>query len=117
VWPVSKLKKHFEPTLTLLTAEKAIRFCVLMSATRERRKSDCQTCQLPMTLWTPRPQSSKREYQTQTSNEFQLTVCTPVSQRRKRQRSTSFSAWPLVLGPPKTSPAFASLKVMSLVSL
>src|SRR5207302_8731683 len=113
----SKLKNCLEPTLVLFTAEKAIRFCALMSATRERRNSDCQTCQLPMTLCTPRPQSSKRPYHTQMSMEFQLTVCTPVSQRRNRQRSTSFSACPLVAGPPKTRPALASRKMRSLVSL
>src|SRR5206468_11784549 len=47
----------------------------LRSARRERRKSDSQTCQLPMTLWRPRPQSTKRPYQTQMSIEFQFTVC------------------------------------------
>ena len=72
--PVEKSKKHREPTLMLLTAEKAMRLMLLRSAMPERRKSDSQTCQLPMTLWTPRPQSSNRPYHTQMSIEFQFTV-------------------------------------------
>ena len=116
-WPLSKSRKHFDPTLMLSTTENAIRFTVLRSATFERRKSDCHTCQLPMTLCTPRPQSSKPQYHTQTSIEFQLTVCKPVWQRRNWQRSTSFSAWPSVCGSPKIRPEVASLKTMSLVSL
>src|SRR6059036_981661 len=74
VWPEEKSKKRREPMLVLFTAEKAMRFCVLISARRERRNRHFQTCQLPMTLCTPRPQSSNREYHTQMSIEFQLTV-------------------------------------------
>src|SRR5262245_46376359 len=110
VCPVVKSKKHREPTLVLPTTEKAIRFCVLRSAVFERRKRLCQACQLPMMLWMARPQSSKRECHTQMSIEFQLTVSTPVSQPTKRQRNTSFSACPCVLGPPKTKPDFTRRK-------
>ena len=117
VWPLEKSRNRFEPTLVLLTTEKAIRFIRLTSEIFERRKRFSQACQLPITLWMPRPQSSKRQYQTQMSMEFQLTVWMPTPHRRKRQRRTSFSACPAESGPPKTMPHLASRKTRSLVSL
>ena len=90
---------------------------MLTSETFDRRNRFSQACQLPMTLWIPRPQSSKRQYQTQMSIEFQLTVWMPTSHRRNWQRSTSFSAWPADSGQPKTMPCFASRQTRSLVSL
>ena len=101
----------------LLTTEKAIRLIDAQVADPRAQEQVLQTCQLPMTLWMPRPQSSKRQYHTQMSIEFQFTVWTPVSHRRNWQRSTSFSAWPAVSGPPKTMPFLASRKTRSLVSL
>lgn len=63
-----------------------------------------------MRLWTPLPQSSKRQYQTQMSSVFQLMVEMPSLQRRNLQRSTAVSAMPCSSQLPK----FRAMPLMSL---
>src|SRR5262249_731562 len=116
-WPEVKSKKHLEPVLVFPTAEKAMRLAMLRSEVLDFSKYDSHTCQLPMMLWTPRPQFTNWQYHTQISIEFQPAVIRPLSQLTNWQRRTSFSAWPWYFSPPKRRPVLAFLKTMSLVSL